>query len=178
MTEISKKLEHAIRDIFDFPVKGIVFKDITPVLQDVNLFGEVIGLIADKFGGYKIDKIAGIESRGFLFGMPLALKMGLPFVPVRKKGKLPAETVSVTYKLEYGEACIEMHKDALKPGERVLIIDDLLATGGTTKAAIELVEKLGAEPVAAAFVVELGFLSGRNSISNNSSVEIFSILKY
>ncbi|MCL2390128.1 MAG: adenine phosphoribosyltransferase [Endomicrobia bacterium] len=177
MTETSKKLEKTIRDVLDFPVKGIVFKDITPVLQDVSLFNEVIDDLANKFKDYKIDKIAGIESRGFLFGMPLALKMGVPFVPVRKKGKLPAETLSVTYKLEYGEASIEIHKDAVKSGERVLILDDLLATGGTTNAAIELIEKLDGKPVVAAFVVELGFLSGRNNISNRN-IEVFSILKY
>ncbi|MCL2484847.1 MAG: adenine phosphoribosyltransferase [Endomicrobia bacterium] len=179
ITETSKKLEKTIRDVLDFPVKGIVFKDITPVLQDISLFKEVIDGLADKFKDYKIDKIAGVESRGFIFGMPLALKMGIPFIPVRKKGKLPAETVEVTYSLEYGQASIEMHKDAVNSGENVLIIDDLLATGGTTNAAIELIKKLEGNPVAAAFVVELGFLSGRNNISNaNQNIEVFSILKY
>ncbi|MCL2145166.1 MAG: adenine phosphoribosyltransferase [Endomicrobia bacterium] len=171
-----KKLSSTIRDIPDFPAKGIIFKDITPLLQDTALFNEVIEHISDKFKNFKIDKIAGIESRGFIFGMPLAVKMNVPFVPIRKKGKLPAKTVSISYELEYGSAVIEIHEDAVKNGENILIIDDLLATGGTTNAAIKIVEQLGGNVVASAFVLELAFLNGREKIENKSA-EIFSILK-
>ncbi|MDR1942473.1 MAG: adenine phosphoribosyltransferase [Endomicrobium sp.] len=177
MTAIADKISKTIRDVYDFPVKGIIFKDITPVLKDIALVNSIIDLFASKFESYKIDKIAAIESRGFLFGMPLAIKMGVPFVPIRKKGKLPAETVSAAYALEYGLAVIEMHKDAVSKGERVLVIDDLLATGGTVNAAAELIEKLGADCAAAAFVTELSFLNGRTNI-NNKNLEIFSILTY
>ena len=174
-----KKISSAIRDIQGFPVKGIIFKDITPVLQDIKLFDEIIDAIAGNFKDYKIDKIAGIESRGFIFGMPLAVKMNIPFIPIRKKGKLPAKTVSVSYELEYGSATIEIHEDAVKKDEKVLIIDDLLATGGTTNAAIKLVERLGGNVVACAFVLELVFLKGREKISNsNAEIDIFSLLKY
>jgi adenine phosphoribosyltransferase len=173
---MANRLSCAIRDIPDFPVKGIIFKDITPILHDIVLFNDIIAVTADKYKGYKIDKIAGIESRGFLFGMPLALKMNIPFVPIRKKGKLPAKTVSVSYDLEYGTATIEIHVDALKKGENVLIIDDLLATGGTTNAAIKLVEQIGGKVSAAAFVLELAFLHGRDNIENKN-VEIFSLLE-
>jgi adenine phosphoribosyltransferase len=171
----ARRLESAVRDIPDFPVKGIVFKDITPILQNIELFNETIGALAEKFKNHSIDKIAGIESRGFIFGMPLAVKMNLPFVPIRKKGKLPAKTVEATYNLEYGTAAIEIHADALNKGEKVLIIDDLLATGGTTNAAIELVEKLDANAVAAAFVLELSFLNGRKNIKSKNT-EIVSLL--
>ena len=171
-----KKLSSAIRDIPDFPVKGIIFKDITPVLQDIELFNEIIDALADKCKDFKINKIAGIESRGFIFGMPLSVKMNIPFIPIRKKGKLPSKTVAMKYALEYGEAVIEIHEDAVKKGEKVLIIDDLLATGGTTNAAIKLVEQIGGNVVASAFVLELAFLNGRNKIENKSS-EIFSLLK-
>ena len=170
------KLSAVIRDIQDFPIKGIIFKDITPVLQNIELFNEIIAAIADKFKDSGIDKIAGIESRGFIFGMPLAVKMNIPFIPIRKKGKLPAKTAAISYELEYGSAEIEIHEDAVKKGEKVLIIDDLLATGGTTNAAIKLVEKIGGNITAAAFVLELSFLKGRDKIENKS-VEIFSLLK-
>jgi adenine phosphoribosyltransferase len=171
-----QKLSSAIRDIHDFPVKDIIFKDITPVLQDINLFNGIIDAIAEEFRDKKINKIAAIESRGFIFGMPLAVKMDIPFVPIRKKGKLPAETAFISYDLEYGQATIEIHKDAVKKDEKVLIIDDLLATGGTTDAAIKLVEQIGGDVIAAAFVLELTFLNGREKIGNKSA-EIFSILK-
>jgi adenine phosphoribosyltransferase len=172
----TQKLSSVIRDIQDFPVKNIIFKDITPVLQDIELFNDIIDAIAEEFRDKKINKIAAIESRGFIFGMPLAVKMNIPFVPIRKKGKLPAETVSVSYNLEYGQATIEIHRDAVKKGEKILIIDDLLATGGTTAAAIKLVENIGGNVIAAAFVLELAFLNGREKIGVKST-EIFSLLK-
>jgi len=172
-----EKIAARIRDVNDFPVKGVVFKDITPVLKDMELFNEITDVFARRYKDAKIDKVAGIESRGFIFGMPLAVKMGIPFVPIRKKGKLPAETVSVSYTLEYGTAAIEIHKDAVLKGERVLIVDDLLATGGTTNAAVELVGKLEGEAAAAAFAIELSFLNGRENIKNKK-LDVFSILKY
>lgn len=174
---IKEKVAKSIRDIKDFPIEGVVFKDITPILQDISLFNEIIDFLSDKFKDYHIDKIAGIESRGFLFALPLAVKMNVPFIPIRKKGKLPAETVEASYQLEYGSATIEMHKDAVVEGENVLIIDDLLATGGTINAAVELVKKLKGNIPACAFIVELSFLEGRNAI-DDKSVEIFSILNY
>ncbi|MDO9537738.1 MAG: adenine phosphoribosyltransferase [Thermoplasmata archaeon] len=153
-----------IRDVPDFPVKGIIFKDITPVLKDPKALGMIIDSFSEMYKGEKIDAIVGIESRGFIIGAPLALKMNLPFVPIRKIGKLPFDKIKVSYKLEYGEATIEIHTDALVAGQRVLIVDDLLATGGTTAASIELIEKLGAEVVKCAFVIELGFLHGRDKL--------------
>ena len=153
-----------IRDVPDFPVPGIVFKDITPVLKDPKALASVIDSLADVYKDKEIDSVVGIESRGFIIGTPLALKLGVPFVPIRKEGKLPFKKHKVSYKLEYGEATIEMHTDALGPGDRVLIVDDLLATGGTTAASIELVEKLGATVVGCAFVIELGFLRGRDKL--------------
>ncbi len=177
MEKTAEKLNKAIRDVYDFPVKGVVFKDITPILKNIELFNEIIDVLAEKFKNCKIDKIVAIESRGFLFGMPLAVKMNIPFIPVRKKGKLPAETIEATYDLEYGTATIEIHKDALSKDDRVLIVDDLLATGGTVNAVNELVEQLGAKSVAAAFVVELCFLNGKEKIKDKN-LEIFSILKY
>lgn len=158
------KIRALIRDIPDFPVKGIVFKDICPVLQDPEAFNEVIDVMAERYQNQKIDAIVGMESRGFIFGAPLALKMEIPFVLVRKAGKLPAETVKVDYTLEYGEATLEIHKDALEPGQRVLIVDDLLATGGTAAATIELIEDVGADVVTCAFFIELGFLKGRDKL--------------
>ncbi|MDR3244577.1 MAG: adenine phosphoribosyltransferase [Elusimicrobiota bacterium] len=175
--DFKDKLSQTVRIINDFPVKGIIFRDITPILKDIDLFNETIFIFADRFKDYKIDKITAIESRGFLFGMPLAIKMKIPFVPIRKKGKLPAETVQAAYALEYGAAIVELHKDALNKGDRTLIIDDLLATGGTVNAGVELIERLGANPIAAAFVIELLDLSGRKSVKNKD-VEVFSILQY
>lgn len=158
------RIKELIRDVPDFPVKGIVFKDITPVLKDPKALGQIIDTFSKMYKGKKIDAIVGIESRGFIIGAPLALKMQIPFVPIRKVGKLPYDKIKVNYKLEYGEATIEIHTDALEKGERVVIVDDLLATGGTTAASIELVEKLGAEVVKCAFVIELGFLHGRDRL--------------
>jgi adenine phosphoribosyltransferase len=172
-----QKLLSTVRDIPDFPIQGVIYKDITPILQDIGLFNYIINALAEKFKDKKINKIAGIESRGFIFGMPLSLKMNIPFIPIRKEGKLPAKTIGVSYNLEYGHAAIEIHEDAIKKDERVLIIDDILATGGTMAAAIKLIEQINGNVVAAAFILELAFLNGREKICNKS-VEIFSLLKY
>lgn len=151
----------AIRDIPDFPKPGIIFKDITPLLKDHTLLSETIDLLATRWLKNPPDYVAGIESRGFIFGAALALKLGCGFVPVRKKGKLPFTTIETSYKLEYGEATIEVHSDAVKKGDKVLIVDDLLATGGTIRASASLFEKLNADVVGMEFVIELAFLKPR-----------------
>lgn len=161
---ISIKLENAIRDIADFPKPGIVFKDITPILKDAGLCSEVIDEFVNRLDGIQIDVIAGIESRGFLFGLMLANKLGIPFVPIRKKGKLPFKTVEEPCELEYGSAILELHTDAIYPGQRVLIHDDLLATGGTVSAATRLVQKLKGEVAGYAFVISLDFLNAREKL--------------
>lgn len=161
---ISTKLENAIRDIADFPKPGIVFKDITPILKDANLCREVIEEFVNRLDGIQIDVIAGIESRGFLFGLMLANRLGIPFVPIRKKGKLPFKTVEEPCELEYGSAILELHTDAIYPGQRVLIHDDLLATGGTVSAATRLVQKLNGEVAGYAFVISLDFLNAREKL--------------
>ena len=161
---ISTKLENAIRDIADFPKPGIVFKDITPILKDAVLCSEVIDEFVNPLDGIKIDVIAGIESRGFLFGLMLANKLGIPFVPIRKKGKLPFKTVEEPCELEYGSAILELHTDAIYPGQRVLIHDDLLATAGTVSAATRLVQKLNGEVAGYAFVISLDFLNAREKL--------------
>ncbi len=161
---ISTKLENTIRDIADFPKPGIVFKDITPILKDAGLCTEVIDEFVKRLNGIQIDVIAGIESRGFLFGLMLANKLGIPFVPIRKKGKLPFETVEEPCELEYGSAILELHTDAIYPGQRVLIHDDLLATGGTVSAATRLVQKLNGEVAGYAFVISLDFLNARERL--------------
>ena len=160
-TEIIKS---KIRDIPDFPREGIVFKDITTVLQDPEAFKHSVDLLVKHFEKQNIDYIAGIESRGFIFGSAIAYKMGTGFIPIRKPGKLPAKTERVSYDLEYGKDSLEIHTDAIPPGKRVLIVDDLLATGGTAEAAIKLVKKIGGVIVGIAFVVELEFLKGREKL--------------
>jgi adenine phosphoribosyltransferase len=172
---VENKIKVSVRDILDFPVKGIVFKDVTPLFKDIILFNEITEAFAAHYEGKKIDKIAGVEARGFLFGMALAVKLGVGFVPVRKKGKLPAKTISVDYALEYGTATIEMHEDAISAGENVLIVDDLLATGGTVAAAVKLIKKLGANVVGCAFVIELSFLNGRKALEG---IDCFSLSTY
>ena len=156
-----KKLEEYVRSIPDFPEPGIIFRDITSVLQDAD----GLQLAIDTMQGFLKDKdfdvVIGTESRGFIFGMPIAYNLHKPFIPVRKKGKLPCETISKTYDLEYGQATIEIHKDAIKPGMKVVVVDDLIATGGTVKAAIEMVEELGGEVVKCVFMMELAGLNGR-----------------
>ena len=161
-----KELKEYIRNIPDFPEKGIIFRDITSVLQDPDSLKLAIDELEKKLEGLEFDVIAGAESRGFLFGMPLAYNLHKPFVPIRKKGKLPCETVEKTYDLEYGTATIEIHKDAIKKGDRVVLLDDLIATGGTMKGAAELVEELGGEVVKALFLIELTDLKGREVLGN------------
>jgi adenine phosphoribosyltransferase len=159
-TPIETALRTAIRDIPDFPKPGIVFKDITPILSNGELFAQTVDALAEQLNKIDVDLIVGIESRGFLFGAALAYKLGLGFVPIRKKGKLPAKTVSREYALEYGTDVIEMHADAITTGHNVVVIDDLLATGGTAKATIELLQEAGATIAAVQFVVDLAFLGG------------------
>lgn len=156
-----EQLKQAIRDIPDFPKKGIIFKDITPVLRDAKLFQAAIDLLADRHTGKKIDAVVGIDARGFIFSACVAMRLGAGLVPVRKKGKLPYRTEAIGYDLEYGSNILEMHVDALKKGDRVVIVDDLLATGGTAYATAGLVEKLGAKIVEIDFLIELTFLPGR-----------------
>ena len=155
----------SIRDVKDFPKKGIIFKDITPILKSEKLFSEVIDIIAARYEKNKPDSFAAIESRGFIFGSVLAYKLKCGFIPVRKKGKLPFRTIEESYSLEYGTATLEIHEDAVKSGETVVIIDDLLATGGTAGASARLIERLGGKIAALEFVIELGFLKGRENLS-------------
>jgi len=162
---IEQQIKEAIRDIPDFPKPGIVFKDITPILKDPALCDKVLDAFAEQLKGTRIDVIAGVESRGFLFGLSLACKLGVPFIPVRKAGKLPYTIKQKAYKLEYGTAIIEMHTDAFEPGQHILIHDDLLATGGTVTAASELIHEMGGIVSGFAFVVGLGFLKGRERIA-------------
>jgi adenine phosphoribosyltransferase len=164
MTDFERDVRAAIRDIPDFPKPGVLFKDITPMLADPQLFSGVIEWFAAPWRGERIDRVVGMESRGFIFGGALATTLGAGFAPARKKGKLPYETVGVDYALEYGAAVLEMHVDAIRPGDRVLVCDDLLATGGTAAATVDLVRKLGGDVVGTAFVIELGFLGGRNRL--------------
>jgi adenine phosphoribosyltransferase len=157
-------IDRYIRDVPDFPKKGILFKDITPLLQSPDGFRETIDLLARVVDPHSYDLVCGIESRGFIFGCALANRLNKGFVPIRKPGKLPWKTASESYELEYGKDSIEIHLDACKPGQRVLLIDDLLATGGTMEAAVKLVRKIGGTPVACAFVIELTFLPGRKKL--------------
>jgi adenine phosphoribosyltransferase len=167
-----------IRDIPDFPKPGIVFKDITTVIKDPTAFRRTIDYLTDQFKDAGIDYVAGIESRGFIFGAPVANNLGAGFIVVRKPGKLPAEVEKMEYELEYGTDCVEIHKDAIEPGKKVLIIDDLLATGGTAGAAYNLVKKVGGNPVGMAFVVELSFLNGREKLGLDSNVKMVSMVQY
>lgn len=157
-------LKSAIRDVPDFPVKGILFKDITPILQDGRLFREAVDSIADRHRGRRVDAVVGIDARGFIFAGAVAYKLGVGLVPVRKKGKLPWQTVVTSYTLEYGSETSEMHTDALRPGQEVIIVDDLLATGGTAMAAASLVRQLGATVAEVDFLIELSFLKGRERL--------------
>jgi adenine phosphoribosyltransferase len=169
------KLRAAVRDVVDFPKPGIVFKDITPILADGKLFRESVTLLCDTAGGAKIDKVVGIDARGFIFASAVADRMGVGFVPVRKKGKLPWKTRQTAYALEYGEAIVELHEDAVKPGESVLLVDDLLATGGTAAAAVKLLDELGADLVGISVLIELSFLAGRTKLVPHP---VHSILSY
>ncbi len=161
-------IKKAVRDVPDFPTKGIVFKDITPVVADPRLFGDVVDSFADRYRDRGVDAIAAIESRGFIFGAAVAYKLGCSLVPVRKEGKLPWKTVKTSYQLEYGTATLEMHRDAVRQGAGVLIMDDLLATGGTAAAAASLVEQIGGRVIEMAFLIELAFLEGRRKLQGYS----------
>jgi adenine phosphoribosyltransferase len=164
-----------IRDVPNFPIEGILFKDITTLLRDPQAFRQAIDGLGAHYAGQQIDRVVAIESRGFIIGAPLAYKLGAGLVPVRKPGKLPAQTISVEYSLEYGTNTLEMHLDAIEPGQRVLIVDDLLATGGSAKAAIDLVERLGGVVVGLAFLVELKFLRG---VERLKGYDVFSLIQY
>ena len=170
-----KKLEEYVRSIPDFPEKGIIFRDVTSVIQDADGLHLAIDGLQNILDGVDFDVVVGPESRGFIFGVPVAYNMHKAFVPVRKKGKLPCETVSQEYALEYGTATIEMHKDSIRPGQKVVIIDDLIATGGTTEAIIKLVEQLGGKIVKIPFLMELEGLKGRDKLAGYS---MDSVIKY
>jgi len=166
---VEQKLRESIRDVNDFPKEGIVFKDITPIMMDPKLSNEVVDHLFEMYKNENLDAVAGIESRGFLFGYPLAMKLGVPFVLIRKKGKLPYDKISHDYDLEYGSATIEMHTDAIGHKQRVLIHDDLLATGGSAEAAAVLIEKSGGEVAGFNFLVSLDFLKGEDKIKHFSN---------
>ena len=170
-----KKIEEYVRSIPDFPEPGIIFRDVTSVLQDADGLQLAVDSMQDCLEGVEFDVITGLESRGFIFGMPIAYNLHKPFVLVRKAGKLPCETVSRTYDLEYGSATIEMHKDSIKPGQRVVIVDDLIATGGTVEACIKMIERLGGEVVKVIFLMELKGLKGRERLKG---YDVASVISY
>jgi len=168
-------LRYSIRDIPDFPKPGIMFKDVTTLFKDANAFQFALNAMYENYRDQGINKVAGIESRGFILGSALASKLNCGFVPIRKKGKLPAKTIRQEYSLEYGTDIIELHTDAILPGERILLHDDLLATGGTMNAAIQLIEKMDGSLVGISFIIELAFLKGRNHLGTH---QIFSLVTY
>ncbi len=174
-TEVVAELKRTIRDVNNFPKPGIVFKDVTPVLLDVALFAQTVKLMADPYREARITRVVSIESRGFLFGAPIALELGAGLVPIRKPGKLPAATQRVEYALEYGSDALEMHHDAVGPGDRVLVVDDVLATGGTANAAAQLVAGTGAAVVGFTFLIELDFLKGRQRLQGR---RVEALLRY
>jgi adenine phosphoribosyltransferase len=173
--DLAERVRQAIRDVPNFPQPGITFKDITPVLGNASLFQDIVVHLAERLAGERIDVVAGIESRGFIFGAPIAMQLGAGFVPIRKPGKLPADTVRVDYALEYGTDALEAHADAIMAGQRVLIADDVLATGGTAAAAARLVRQLQGDVVAFCILVELGFLGGRQKLDN---IPLHTLLTY
>jgi adenine phosphoribosyltransferase len=175
LIDTTERVKGLIRDIPDFPQPGIVFKDITPLLADDDAFSSVIDLIVVRYGRGNIDKVVGIEARGFILASPVAYHFGAGFVPVRKEGKLPWETEREEYALEYGTAVLEVHKDAIAEGERVLIVDDVLATGGTARATAKLVERLGGKVIGIACLIELTFLKGRENLAG---YDFFSLITY
>lgn len=175
MSDSIERLRSLIRDVPDFPQEGILFKDITPLLADENAFSSVIDLIVVHYGRGSIDKVVGIEARGFILASPVAYHFSAGFVPVRKAGKLPWDSEAEEYALEYGTATLEIHKDGIQPGERVLIVDDVLATGGTARATARLVERLGGKVVGIACLIELGFLNGREQVEG---YDFFSLISY
>ena len=170
-----KKMEDYVRSIENFPEEGIIFRDVTSVLQDPDGLQLAIDSMMEFLEGVEFDVVVGTESRGFIFGVPVAYNLHKPFIPVRKKGKLPCETISREYDLEYGSAVIEMHKDAIKPGQKVVLIDDLIATGGTIEAAAKLVEELGGEVVKIVFIMELAGLNGRERLKD---YDVASVIRY
>ena len=170
-----EQIDALIRDVPDFPEPGIVFKDITPVLADPIAFSTIIDLIVVHFGRGNVDKVVGIEARGFILGAPVAYHFGAGIIPVRKKGKLPYETLEESYALEYGTASLEIHTDAVQAGERVLVVDDVLATGGTAKAAASLVERVGGKVCGIATLIELDFLKGRDKLQG---YDLFTLIHY
>lgn len=170
-----KKIEEYVRSIPDFPEEGIIFRDVTSVLQDADGLHLSIDLMQEKISDIDFDVVVGPESRGFIFGVPIAYNLRKPFVPVRKKGKLPCETIEREYELEYGTATIEMHKDSIKPGQKIVIVDDLIATGGTIEAITKLVEELGGEVVGIVFLMELEGLKGREKLEG---YRVESVIKY
>lgn len=174
---LKEQVSFAIRDVPDFPKPGIVFKDITPIMHDASLCRDITQHLVDFYADFDLQGIAGIESRGFLFGFPLAMALGIPFILIRKKGKLPFDKISHSYELEYGSAVIEMHSDAIKPGDNILIHDDLLATGGSACAAAELITKCGGTIAGFDFLISLSFLNGKAMLSNYSQ-QINSIVQY
>ena len=173
--DTTERLRAAVRDVPDFPKKGIVFKDITPILSDPALFRASVDLFLDRCRERKIDKVVGIDARGFLFGSAVAYELGVGFIPIRKRGKLPFQTQIASYSLEYGEAEMEMHIDAINPGEQIVMVDDLLATGGTSAAAAVLIRKTGGQLLEAQFLIELEFLHGRTQLQ---PTPVTSFLKY
>jgi adenine phosphoribosyltransferase len=175
MSERPTELSELIRTISDFPIPGIQFKDVTTLLGNGPAFHQVIELLAARYQGRQIDAVVGIESRGFIFSAPIAYRLGVGLIPVRKPGKLPAATYRIEYQLEYGSNTLEIHRDALQPGARIVIIDDLLATGGTVAAACELVELAGGVVEETGFVIELGFLKGREKLAKYS---VYSLIQY
>ena len=174
---IEAKIKTTVRDVVDFPKPGIVFKDITPILKDAQLCNDITAALAEQLKGVQIDVIAGIESRGFLFGMLLAQALKVPFIPIRKSGKLPYKKIQQHYTLEYDSAVLEMHEDALLPGQKVLIHDDLLATGGTVVAAAKLISRLNAEVAGCSFIIALDFLNGRERLAEFTP-ETFALASY
>ena len=174
---VSDKIKQIIRDVPDFPKPGIIFKDITPILKNPELCNEIAEALAEQLIGVEIEVVAGIESRGFLFGLALAQQLNVPFVPIRKAGKLPYKTIQQSYDLEYGSATLEVHEDAFDVGQKVLIHDDLLATGGTVVAASALVQKLGAEVAGYSFLINLAFLNGKQRLKTYSDT-LFSLADY
>lgn len=175
MTKNIDDIKKIIRDVNDFPKPGIIFKDITPLLLDPEAFNAVVTMLAEPFKNSGITKVAGMESRGFIFGVPVAAKLNCGFIPVRKPGKLPAETISESFELEYGTDSLEIHKDAAAKGDKILIVDDLLATGGTAAATAKLITRTGATVEAMTFVIELEFLNGK-AVLNNYNIK--SLIKY
>jgi adenine phosphoribosyltransferase len=170
-----KELSDAIRDVPDFPKKGILFKDITTLLKDGDKLRKAVDALCEQYKNVKVDKVLGVEARGFIFAPMVAYKLGAGFVPVRKPGKLPAKTKAVTYELEYGTDTLEIHEDAVNKGDKVLIIDDLLATGGTAAGVVKMVRELGGEVLGVGFLIELTFLNGKEKLKG---VDVFSLIQY